>query len=55
MLSTHVTRFVYKQICLTSKDVVAWEIMILICSRYDKLKGIHGLSLVENYQHSINS
>jgi hypothetical protein len=51
MLSTHATRLFYTQICLISKDVVVEEDIILICSWHDKLKGFHGLFLVDKYQH----
>jgi hypothetical protein len=51
MLSIHITRLFYTEIRLISKDCVLEEINVLICSRYDKLKGFRLLSLVDNYQH----
>ena len=39
MLSMHITRSLYTQICLISKDFVIEEM----------------LSLIDNYQHSINN
>jgi len=47
----HITRLVYTEICLISKDFVVEEMNALICSRYDNLKGFRRLSLVDNYQH----
>ena len=51
----HITPLLYTQICLISKDFIVEEDIILICSRYDKLKDFHWLSLVDNYQHSIKN
>ena len=55
MLFIHISRLLYTLICLISKDFVVEEMNVLICSRYDKLKGFRRLSLVDNYQHGINN
>jgi hypothetical protein len=36
----------YTEICLISKDFAVEEINVLICSRYDKLKGFRRLSFL---------
>jgi hypothetical protein len=51
MLLIHITRLCYTEICLISIDFVVEEMYVLVCSRYDKLKGFRRLSLVDNYQH----
>jgi hypothetical protein len=51
MLLIHTTRLFYTEICLITIDFVVEEMYVLICSWYDKLKGIRRLSLVDNYQH----
>jgi hypothetical protein len=51
MLFIHITRLLYIQIYLISKDVVVKEMNVLICSRYDKLKGLRRFSLVDIDQH----
>ena len=51
----HKTRLFYIQICLISNDCVVEEMNVLIYSRHDELRGFLQLSLVDNYQHSINS